>query len=730
MKAVNTFADFMPPQRARFQGETQDTHARGADGQETDSRAEALHVGAVRGPQPGTDRPITGPEQDVLGRHDFVKRLARGLLATDGQGARGVTLGLTGSWGAGKTSLLNLLTCELSERRPRPIILRFDPWLVSGRDALITDFLGSLAASLTAERRFKEQTARAADQVLSYLGHLAGLADLATPGLGAAVRGGVEAARDGVRTQLALPASLHERKQAVAEALAQVETPIIVLIDEVDRLEDADVRAIAQLIRAVADFEQISYILAYDEARVIEALGRDAPAGAQAARGRAYLEKIVQLQIPVPLATPDELGALVDAEAALALRDVDADEALADPRYATLAGEILPGRVLATPRDVKRFAGQVRALAPMVAGDVNMVDVVGLAALAAKAPELAAALRANPERYVLDPDSDDELRRRLEAPVMGVDGATDPTGELADAAPGIVALHRFLFPAHTKPGDLSGVAKDRICFLRPLLAALRLGPLPEPQGDPVHDLILAESTTVRETLRTAIAEGTISSLMTDLAQAYPGAQDARDEEFWVGVLGALMTLDEQTGFTTAQAGTLIDQLASLFQRRADAVPGFPAAGILSTLVTEGEWNLSAAILRPCWARARLARQANGAGPRTASSLEPEDARNLAFQFAMHARTAHIKGEFLPGLRSLAPVLLLVDMAVWDTQWQSGLQQALVTMPAQTRTRLLALLFADDFDLDDKVRTRIVGNEQILSHLRQLWGSAQPYDAPR
>jgi len=80
------------------------------------------------------------------------------------------------------------------------------------------------------------------------------------------------------------------------EELAAVNLPIVVLIDEVDRVEDDEIRSIAQLVRSVGDFPGVSYALAYDPKRVIQALG-----GAERTdvlrdeRGRAYLEKIVQI---------------------------------------------------------------------------------------------------------------------------------------------------------------------------------------------------------------------------------------------------------------------------------------------------------------------------------------------------------------------------------------------------------------------------------------------------
>jgi len=97
--------------------------------------------------------------------------------------------------------------------------------------------------------------------------------------------------------------SVHEQRCDLIGALSQSSAPIIALIDELDRVEDEEIRVVAQLVHAIADFPGISYVLAYDVERVIRALA----GGEKLERGRAYLEKIVQLQVPLPILMDDEI---------------------------------------------------------------------------------------------------------------------------------------------------------------------------------------------------------------------------------------------------------------------------------------------------------------------------------------------------------------------------------------------------------------------------------------
>ena len=124
-----------------------------------------------------------------------------------------------------------------------------------------------------------------------YAAHLAPLADIAAPGGGTAVSRFL-----GLFKKSKL--SMERIRQSVIGELEKIDVPIVVLVDEIDRLDDDEIKTVCQLVRSVMDFPNISYVLAYDERRVIQALGsvgspRMVPANAEQ-RGAHFLEKIVQ----------------------------------------------------------------------------------------------------------------------------------------------------------------------------------------------------------------------------------------------------------------------------------------------------------------------------------------------------------------------------------------------------------------------------------------------------
>jgi predicted KAP-like P-loop ATPase len=144
------------------------------------------------------------------------------------------------------------------------------------------------------------------------------------------------------------------------EELNKLSVPIVVLIDELDRVEDNEIRSMAQLVSSVIDFPSISYLLAYDSERVIQALG-NGNGQANEERGRAYLEKIVQLQIPLPYTLPEEIKTFLIVE----LEQISSHAYLPpnwkeDSRFEDLINILIP-EIIQNLRDVNRNYAAIAA---------------------------------------------------------------------------------------------------------------------------------------------------------------------------------------------------------------------------------------------------------------------------------------------------------------------------------------------------------------------------------
>ncbi len=94
------------------------------------------------------DQALKSRAQESLNRTPFANALAQQSVSTDA--SQEVVFRLVGSWGSGKTSLLNMTAEALEEDFENIVVLRFNPWLFSGTEHLVAVFFEELAAQLLA----------------------------------------------------------------------------------------------------------------------------------------------------------------------------------------------------------------------------------------------------------------------------------------------------------------------------------------------------------------------------------------------------------------------------------------------------------------------------------------------------------------------------------------------------------------------------------------------------
>ncbi|CAN7620003.1 KAP family P-loop NTPase fold protein [Rhizobium sp. LjRoot258] len=250
------------------------------------------------------DRPIQSQGEDLFGFAALADRIAESL--TSQAANKGFVFGLEGKWGSGKSSLLSLTLLRLRDMdRTKVAAVEFRPWLIGDRDQLLTALFEDLAkaiaelqhASGDATGTTKQAAEDVVEQVKSFarhlgpVGKLAGVAGLFVPG--ASVIGDVlEKVATAAAVQTEGP-TLVAQKEKLAKALLDLDCRIVVAIDDVDRLEPKEVAELLRLVRSVADFPNVSYLLCYDGLTLARAI----ETGTGVSSGTAYLEKIVQTEV-------------------------------------------------------------------------------------------------------------------------------------------------------------------------------------------------------------------------------------------------------------------------------------------------------------------------------------------------------------------------------------------------------------------------------------------------
>ncbi|ALN55739.1 KAP family P-loop domain protein [Lysobacter enzymogenes] len=351
------------------------------------------------------DRPSTDPAQDLFGHAPFARTLADAIRSY--READGIVLALYGPWGAGKSTVLAYVQHELEAgpEEGRPVVAAFNPWWFSGQEHLAKAFLGQLQAVLPVKHKGFKKVGKLLGDFSSALG---GAAEFAGKAIGISFVGKfVEA---GFKL-IGKPKDVPGLKRELSDLLLKEKKRVLVVIDDIDRLAPDEVRQLFTVIKALADFPYVTYLLAFD---------RDVAASAISAQtglpGTRYLEKIVQVPFELPRSDRTALShALVNRLNSI-MRDVP--EGRFDNIHWNNIFHSGLQQLILVPRDVIRLTNSLSVTYPAVSGEVNPVDFIAIEALRVFLPEVYDAIRTAPDEFVgqaIDGYNTAETRQRARA---------------------------------------------------------------------------------------------------------------------------------------------------------------------------------------------------------------------------------------------------------------------------------------------------------------------------
>lgn len=98
------------------------------------------------------DTSINSRNNDLYSYSRLAERIADCICSANAEESS-FAIGISGSWGSGKTSLINLIESELSDSKSHrlnvPEVLRFNPWRFNSQEQLLTEFFNALSSKLT-----------------------------------------------------------------------------------------------------------------------------------------------------------------------------------------------------------------------------------------------------------------------------------------------------------------------------------------------------------------------------------------------------------------------------------------------------------------------------------------------------------------------------------------------------------------------------------------------------
>ena len=226
------------------------------------------------------------------------------------------SIAITGSWGAGKTSYVNVLEGMLENDKENYIFVRFEPMKCERPELIQAAFFDQLEEALSPYRSGFSRYFRHYKELIGAVDNK--YAKFAT-------------------TLFSL--TQEEERQRIERAIQILHRRIVVFIDDVDRLERNELVQIFRLVRFNAKFNNLVFLLAMDKTKVDAVMGSDGD----------FSDKFAEVEFYLPVQDPNKVWNFVTSNIELENQD-QASMFKNDKTLAQFTQHCLP-----TMRDAKRF---------------------------------------------------------------------------------------------------------------------------------------------------------------------------------------------------------------------------------------------------------------------------------------------------------------------------------------------------------------------------------------
>lgn len=333
------------------------------------------------------DKPIEKSNEDRLGRVEFSKSLAKMLLTTKNDD--GIVILLNGKWGSGKTSVINMVKEQIGvlcreniEIQFAPIIHDFSPWNVINQEGIIAQFFDTFSSGFTVEKIKKALRAiqksklfQTTFKTLNYIPFIN------TNPVWQAISS-LKKKFDDYEKSFNKNENLLERKEQIIDALRKSFTRHIVFIDDLDRLNDDEIKLVIQLVKSVCDFPNVIYVLSADYNVISGAIANEQKGNSE---GEKYLEKIIQATFDIPNAKREKI-------LEIAIQDLNKlfENRLSDEEVNRFQSYRFDGLLnsLDSLRDEKRFINLLSVAIDSYIDELDIADFIAITYLKLKNPKI------------------------------------------------------------------------------------------------------------------------------------------------------------------------------------------------------------------------------------------------------------------------------------------------------------------------------------------------------
>ncbi|MCM1169933.1 MAG: KAP family NTPase, partial [Bacteroides sp.] len=296
------------------------------------------------------DEPIEAWDEDLLRRGLMAESLVERLMNTKVD-KEAFTLGIAASWGEGKTSFMDLMEKSLKKNyKDRVIIMNFNPWLYGKEVDLLHVFFGEL------RRKIAPWNGKLSRDLRHYAD---ALSNIETPW-----RQVFSVLKVGFPFK-----NIKEQGEDIREQIKRLQKKIVIFVDDIDRLEGAEMAEVFQLVRNASNFPHMYFVVGYDKKYVVDTLQ-----GVYGIHKLLYTEKILQEEYVLPKMTEQDIFESLKVLFEKVLNEKDYEQ-LQVLSWGPLQ-EINICKYFKNLRDIKRFGNILIGYYARLKDEVNIDDFV------------------------------------------------------------------------------------------------------------------------------------------------------------------------------------------------------------------------------------------------------------------------------------------------------------------------------------------------------------------
>jgi hypothetical protein len=284
------------------------------------------------------------------------------------------SIGINAVWGYGKTSFLERFDNQFKKKNNESVVFWYRIWKNKGSTAIIENFFDELKQNL------KPYSSEISEDINNYV---SAILSLSNGDLQKVISVGLEL--------LSENSTLEKYHTKINNTIKKIDKQIVILLDDLDRLEKDEILNSLKLIRTLSDFNNVVFIAGYDREYVVKTIEKTKD---------NYLDKIFNVEInllpfdqklietellkqidiafPIDIAETDKIGfnngfKSLFTEKQLNISDVSIENLHNENLYVCDKHKLGYKDFLKTYRDVKRFINEFKFNATLSEVEKNVI---------------------------------------------------------------------------------------------------------------------------------------------------------------------------------------------------------------------------------------------------------------------------------------------------------------------------------------------------------------------